>query len=570
MPEEKFEYPVYVSQETASSKPLLLFSAKATDIDRWVGVPQRRRLSDSETVGWQREENHGRLRELAKFFSEERNVVQNPLLGALQDPTAVSFTLNSEQPKFGTLTIRTESVENLTLLDALDRVCARLEERVPALREQQIDAARRRGVLDQARQQSESVQQHFPEEEESDQEDSEVDFFPIDPEAIDPDSDLASALLIEETQILDFYLELKIRASILREMPPPQRPDNLAGFNIDALLSYLRPVVLVDGQHRLHGAVRAAEDFANSKEGMELATAEVDSGAEPDLAHRRVLESKVRFLPISLLLDSSPSEHVFQFVVVNQKATPMQPALLGTIVSTSLSKEETEPVADRLRRAGIPFDDSQAVAYMTRSSESPFMGLVQTGIGGDASNLLKWTVLKSLTSIFRELKGGKIFGGAVDFADVWRRRYFESSNLVSAGTTMEEKYKIWKAPDGPWRDVAIRFFWEIRNRFGDDDQNANNAWGSTTSNLYNKIHLTILAADYFQFLTERKMTLHSVEDVNSTVQSWLEDVNNQYFNRDWRVGLKKDQRAVREKWAKVWVEYRKDPERLPRVENYTP
>ncbi|MFB6930810.1 hypothetical protein ACFCXR_38220, partial [Streptomyces noursei] len=178
MPEEKFEYPVYVSQETASSKPLLLFSAKATDIDRWVGVPQRRRLSDSETVGWQREENQGRLRELAKFFSEERNVVQNPLLGALQDPTAVSFTPNSEQPKFGTLTIRTESVENLTLLDALDRVCARLEERVPALREQQIDAARRRIILDQARQQSESVQQHFPEEEESDQEDSEGDSFP--------------------------------------------------------------------------------------------------------------------------------------------------------------------------------------------------------------------------------------------------------------------------------------------------------------------------------------------------------------------------------------------------------
>ncbi|MFJ2764651.1 ParB N-terminal domain-containing protein [Streptomyces prasinus] len=570
MAEEEFEYPVYVSQETASSKPLLLFSAKATDIDRWVGVPQRRRLSDSETVGWQREENQGRLRELAKFFSEERNVVQNPLLGALQDPAAVSFTPNSEQPKFGTLTIRTESVENLTLLDALDRVCARLEERVPALREQQIDAARRRRILDQARQQSESVQQHFPEEEESDQEDSEGDSFPVDVEATDPASDLASALLIEETQILDFYLELKIRASILREMPSPHRPDNLAGFTIGALLSYLRPVVLVDGQHRLHGAVRAAEDFANSKQGMELATAEVDSGAEPDLAHRRALESKARFLPVSLLLDSSPSEHVFQFVVVNQKATPMQPALLGTIVSTSLSKEETEPVADRLRRAGIPFDDSQAVAYMTRSSESPFMGLVQTGIGGDASNLLKWTVLKSLTSIFRELKGGKIFGGTVDFADVWRRKHFESSNLVSTGTTLEEKYNIWKAPDGPWRDVAIRFFWEIRDRFGDDDQNAHNAWGSTTSNLYNKIHLTILTADYFQFLTERKITLNSIEDVNSTVQSWLEDVNNQYFNRDWRVGLKKDQRAVREKWAKVWVEYRKDPERLPRVENYTP
>ncbi|WHM36020.1 hypothetical protein [Streptomyces sp. BPTC-684] len=570
MTEEIFEYPVYVSRESGTSKPLLLFSAKATDIDRWVGVPQRRRLSDSETVGWQREESRARLRELAHFFSDERNVVQNPLLGALQDPLAVTFVEDPQHPNFGHLTIRSRSVDGLTLLDALERVCHRLEERVPALREHPLDLDRRRAILDQARDQNEGWHTQFSDEEDTDQEELAPEDLSSDSETVEQSVDLTSVLLVEETQILDFYQELKIRASILREMVPEQRPDTLAGFSIDAMLSYLRPIVLVDGQHRLHGAVYAAQNFTRTQEGMELAAEGINRGEDPDLTNRKVLELKARSLPISLLLDPSPSEHVFQFVVVNQKATPMQPALLGTIVSTSLSKEETEPVADRLRRAGIPFDDSQAVAYMTRSSDSPFKGLVQTGIGGDASGLLKWTVLKSLTAIFRELKGGKLFGQSVDFADLWRRKLLEDSEFVSAGQTLESKQIIWQAADGPWRDVAIKFFWEIRTRFGDDDQNSHNAWGNTNSNLYNKIHLTILSADYFQFLTDRDLTLSSVADVTETMDSWLQGVNLQYFNRDWRVGLKKDQKAVRERWAKVWVEYRKDPERLPRVENYKP
>ncbi|MEU1119940.1 MULTISPECIES: hypothetical protein [unclassified Streptomyces] len=571
MAEETFEYPVYVSRESGNSKPLLLFSAKATEIDRWVGVPQRRRLSDSETVGWQREENIARLRELAQFFSDERNVVQNPLLGALQDPLAVDFKEDPARPNFGHLTIRAQPADSLTLLDALERVCQRLEQRVPALQEHPLDQDRRRAILDQAREQNEGWRAYFPDEEEDvDQEESMSENLSATPEAEEQPVDLTSVLLVEETQILDFYQELKVRASILQEMLPEQRPDTLVGFNIDAMLSYLRPVVLVDGQHRLHGAVYAAQNFAGTQEGMDLAAEEINRGVDPDLANRSVLESKARSLPISLLLDPSPSEHVFQFVVVNQKATPMQPALLGTIVSTSLSKEETDPVADRLRRAGIPFDDSQAVAFMTRSTDSPFKGLVQTGIGGDVSGLLNWTVLKSLTAIFRELKGGKLFGQSVDFADLWRRRLLEDSSLVSAGQTIEEKQRIWQAVDGPWRDVAIRFFWGIRTRFGDDDPNAHNAWGNTKSNLYNKIHLTILSADYFQFLTDRDITLNSVDDVTETMDSWLQGVNPQYFNRDWRVGLKKDEKAVRERWAKVWVDYRKDPERLPRVENYKP
>ena len=211
------------------------------------------------------------------------------------------------------------------------------------------------------------------------------------------------------------------------------------------------------------------------------------------------------------------------------------------------------------------------MAYLTRAEESPFRGLVQTGVVGDLSGQLQWNVLKGLTSIFRELKGGRLYHQTVDYAAKWRRRELADSALVIAGSDAADKFQIWSGPDGPWRAVFIRFFTLVRKRFGDDDLGAHNAWGRTSSNLFNKISLTILAADYFQFLDDRRRTLNSVDDVDETFNEWLEGVNDQYFARDWRLGgLKKDQGPVQKRWSATWFEYRKDPERLPRVENYRP
>src|SRR5262249_52265177 len=149
------------------------------------------------------------------------------------------------------------------------------------------------------------------------------------------------------------------------------------GFTKQAVLEYLKPVALVDGQHRLRGAAEMARLSVRSKEGQQELLNAVEAGIEPTQAEIDLLEQRSRRLPLSLLMSDNPSEHVFQFVVVNQKATPLQPALLGTIVATSLSREELHHVADRLRNAGIKLEDSQAVSYLARADESPFKGVVQ-------------------------------------------------------------------------------------------------------------------------------------------------------------------------------------------------
>lgn len=69
-------YEAFRTLQTPESKPLILFSAPAVEIAQWSGVPERRRLAGEETAGFQREQDPGRVRELARFFKDHRNVSQ--------------------------------------------------------------------------------------------------------------------------------------------------------------------------------------------------------------------------------------------------------------------------------------------------------------------------------------------------------------------------------------------------------------------------------------------------------------------------------------------------------------
>lgn len=147
--------------------------------------------------------------------------------------------------------------------------------------------------------------------------------------------------------------------------------------------------------------------------------------------------------------------------------------------------------------------------------------------------------------------------------------YFPECGLVS-GDSESERLEDWSRPDGPWREVFIRFYSKIRDYFGDPvDVDTFNGWGSTSeSNLFNKISLTILACDYFDFIYTQGEPLASLEDFEASLDKWLMGgrVNASYFNRDWKLeGAKKDQLIVKQLWSQNWHEYRKVPSNvLPR------
>jgi hypothetical protein len=564
----RYQYPAYQARQTPEGAPLVFFSSPATHIEQWSGVPQRGRLDEQETIGFQREEDRSRIRELTAFYKDHRNIVQNPLLAAIQDDAFVRFEPNPGSPEFGTVHIEAEDYSEFQLVDLMREVARRFETRVPDLTTISPDTERITEITARVAELGLASVDHAPS---NNGDATEVS----DDDEIAPDEDpgeVAGVVLSEETQLVDFYKELKARINVLERLGPSYDLDNFLGFTKDAMTSYLNPIVLVDGQHRLRGAVQAALDSLDHPDGRSRIMDLTDELGDPDLATKRVLEESSRKLTVSLLMNSSPSEHVFQFVVVNQKATPLNKALLGTIVATSLSRDELEPVADRLRHAGIKLDDSRAVAYLTRSENSPFCGLVQRGIAGDKSTHLQWSVFKGLVTIFRELRGGRLYGEKHDWARVWREHHLSSSDLVAEADEGKE-YELWSRPDGPWRDVFTSFYWNVRNYFGNaTDMQEYNAWGSTdVSNLYNKVSLTILASDYFSYLRTQRVTINSQEDVASTFHSWLEGVSENYFNKNWHLdGVKKDAIATRKQWAKVWREYRMNPESLPKWTEYRP
>ncbi|MGV0025750.1 hypothetical protein [Phormidesmis priestleyi] len=555
---------------------MILFAAPATEIDDWAGIPQKKEIGGTqETTGFQREEDKKRIKELINFYSNDSNIIQNPLLCATRqtDQDVVQFEpdANVEHSPFaqtGILTIQSEPLESLSLLDLLRRVKSDLERRVSSLAGQQpsdkllVDLKRRTSV--------EAIETQNTTD--SDFADGEGDMSES-PEDVTDSEESAGAVFSDESHIFDFWEEVAGRVRLLEELGSSFNGDEFLGYSKDAMISFLRPIVVVDGQHRLRGAVESAK-FLSSKPPYsgELEQMIID-GADPDSAQREIEAKIARRLPISLLITDDPAEHVFQFVVVNQKATPIGKALLGTIVSTSLSNEELTRVSDRLERSGIQLEESRAVAYFTRNPNSPFYHLVERGLTSENNDLLQWNVLLSLVRIFQDLKGGRLFGEKNDYADKWKRTYLASSDIIAdyESKGFSTPFACWNQFEGPWRDVFAAFWLAVRDKLADlYDDSAPNYWGSPrTSNIFNKVSLTILAADFFQYLCERRLGISSVQTIPKLVDDWLYEVKPSYFNRGWNLeGVRKDAPGRRKQWAKLWAEYRKDPERLPRVDQY--
>jgi len=89
----EYRYKALRIKQTNSDKLLVLFSAPATEIDVWAGVPQKKRFgTGEETVGFQREENSKRVESLGEFCTNDENIIQNPLLCSTRRIPTIALT----------------------------------------------------------------------------------------------------------------------------------------------------------------------------------------------------------------------------------------------------------------------------------------------------------------------------------------------------------------------------------------------------------------------------------------------------------------------------------------------
>lgn len=553
----KKSYPCVRVQQNSNSKELLIFSASAIDIDSWVGIPQRLTLSGAETAGFQRTVSRRREQALRKFFSEPNNVIQNPLLCAIRQSPGVQVTFEPSQtdPFLGHVVIEFEDYSQIRTPELFKAVRATLEQRVPCL------ATRPRpDDLVSALQSSQNLApSDFLSDSDllSDEEDTNGELEKDD--ADESENEPAEEALFDESQISDFWDQLRARELLSEKIPEMAFADKVLGFSREMLESYLRPVILVDGQHRLTGALLAAEDQVDaSPEATEL----VLNGSSAKDVRAQLLAKVAKQLPISLLMNESPAEHVFQYVVVNQKATPVPKALLGTIISTSLAAGELESVAERLEDAKIPLEGSRIVSILSRVFDSPFAGLVAKGMEDEGAGKLQWSVLGSLADIFRYLENGRFYHESSDHAKTWRNHMLDKSKIVAEwhAKGYESAYAYWQDLNGPWMTVFKIFWTRTKEVLATEDNKAKNFWGDPRdSNIFNKPSLHILTADFFCFLRERKASIDTFEDVSTLVDDWLEYASPQYFARDWKLaGVKKDSVGTRKQWSKLWAFHRRE------------
>jgi hypothetical protein len=575
----QFKYKALQIRQTQSDRVLAMFAAKATEIDSWTGVPQKKRFgTGEETAGFQREYNQGRVESLRSFYANSDNVIQNPLLcSTRQLPFASAvFTPDANDDAMadlcqGTITIEIPDYEAMPLKDIMGHVRESLERRVPELRDRTPDLAFVSTLKTRATEHGQLQSSPEAEVDGSDKDNGVSDDNDNEDQSSDQEqsSSEASSVLFEESHIVDFWQEVAARHELLKQIDEYDESEFL-GFTREAMTSYLRPIVLVEGGHRLRGALAAAYEALNDTSARTLMEDRIARGELPEAVESSMLHEHVRLLPVSLLLTDDPAEQVFQFVVVNQKAVPIGRALLGTIVSTSLSNDELSTVATRLKDAGIPLEESQAITYLSRHPESPFYNLIERGMTGDAKDLLQWNVFSALISIVRDLKGGTLYHGRGDNAQLWRENYLADSKIVSdfEDKGFESPYAYWRSLDGPWRGVFMAFWRAIRNKFGNTDRpESDGFWGKPrSSNLFNKVSLTILVCDFFHFLNDRELTIDAVEDIPGLVETWTSKVKPQYFDRSWdldRKGIKKDSPGIRKQWSWLWQEYRQSGGDLP-------
>jgi hypothetical protein len=575
MSTKRFTYPAVRISQSETAPPVIFFAALCTEMSVWAGIPQKKKFgeeTDQETVGFQRQENKGRVNELLHFYSHPQNVIQNPILCASRNlgSEGVSFTpLPDAQPgaaTLGTVTISVPNFDGMTMRELFGRVRQQLEKRVPELSgkappSQLVEELKRQ--LNSTGTLGTKISADFEDELEDDSDfDSDSD----------SDTNDTTASLFEESHITDFWEEISARHEICNLLPDESVADPFCKFSRELLVSYLQPTVVVDGQHRLKGALAHADSELNNPASRAEAEQQIVAGKSPAEVDRELLTKVARTLPVSLLLSEDPAEQVFQFVVVNQKATPIGKALLGTIVSTTLGEDELAKVSERLKKAGIPLEESRAISLVVRSKESPFYGKVQRGIDSNKNDLLEWNVLGQVISIFKNLEGGRLYGENNDYASLWGKKFLASSNVVAefSANGFESPKDYWTSTDGPWLKVFTSFWNIVKTRLSCDDPEEGNYWGSPRkSNLFNKISLTILSADFFLYLYDKDKEIDSLADVEQYTKDWLGQVSENYFKRDWDLsGVKKETTGIKKRWASMWKEYRKNPTRLPQKSSY--
>jgi hypothetical protein len=297
---------------------------------------------------------------------------------------------------------------------------------------------------------------------------SDLDTFLTDPLREVPDTDndyvLQSAMQLGQMRLQSgwFVEKYSISDEQLREM-------------IVALEAIARPAVVVDGQHRLYGAANCDNPI---------------------------------WIPVVAIPRCPWSEQIYQFVVINEKAKPIEASLLTDIFGSSLTREEQRSLREKLSRSRVDVEPRIAAVIASRQTQSPFSGMIRFALqgpppGGETPYLPE-------SAIRLLIEGGRGARG-------WRRDDEFYDTYVKPTFPERGEWESWT--DGRWQDYWFVFWRTVADFYNDQAQKFKNdptflLWDPhAQTNLTKSVTLRLFQSLFMNYAIERVEAVESTREV---------------------------------------------------------
>jgi len=320
----EFTYYGIQVQQTPESKPFYLIAAPATEILSWADVPRKQ---ENFLAGYQRQLND-RHTTITDFLNQPDSGGKNILPSSIIIAADANKIKISDESKSGLVRI-TINVEQKDTPELLEETLAHFRKR---LGKEELDSINLQNSDDLTDEDQDSDQEEIP-----------------------PDSYLARVVQqLEKCQGNLDSLDPKFRVAV---------EEYLVGVS--------KPGLILDGQHRVHGAKDVSAFSVN--------------------------------LPVVLMPGLDVSEQVFHFYILNNKARPLNKTELRSIIATSLSNEEIAQLYNRFLQAGVTAEETTWSHKMNTDKDSPFEGLVDFKLNSKSNAPIDENVAYQVVTKFLKL-----------------------------------------------------------------------------------------------------------------------------------------------------------------------
>jgi hypothetical protein len=188
---------------------------------------------------------------------------------------------------------------------------------------------------------------------------------------------------------------------------------------ISSLDAISRPALVIDGQHRLEGA--------------------------------RITNGGKINLPIVVIENCNWTDQIFQFVIINDKAKPIDTSILNDIFASSLTKDEQNQMRDTFKRVDVEIEIKIAAVLAGKNKNSPFYKMIKLNLEGEPPGGSKGIISDNTVQYLIDSGGGaRGFRSDDEFFDT----------LVSSIYTKSE-WEEWT--NGKWNAYWFAMWSKIRD-----------------------------------------------------------------------------------------------------------